>query len=192
MIKKITLLVALLVTTITVAQTTFPLDWMLNSPDLDLTIEQGDTVEWTWQDGVAHTVTNISGSQEDFDSGILTGIGETFSYTFLDVGANPYQCDIHPGSMNGTITVEMSLGIDEKFIKNLQLFPNPTENELTMFSLFKLETYAIYDFSGRKILSGQGAGNFTSVDTSSLNSGVYFVSVTSVDGLQATKKIIKN
>ncbi len=190
--KKITLVIALLVTTITMAQTTFPLDWMLNSPNLDLTIQQGDTVEWTWQDGITHTVTSIDGnSQEDFDSGELTGIGMTFSFTFTEVGTNDYQCDIHPGSMNGTITVEMSLGVDEKFIKNLQLFPNPTENELTVFSLFKLESYIIYDFAGRKVLSGQGEGNFTSFDTSSLGAGVYFVTVTSIDGLQATKKIAK-
>ena len=115
----------------------------------------------------------------------------TFSYTFTEVGTNDYECQIHPGSMNGTITVEAALGVDEKFIKNLQLFPNPTDNELTVFSLFKLESYIIYDFAGRKVLSGQAEGNFTSLNLASLNSGVYFVTVTSEDGLQATKKVVK-
>jgi len=189
--KKITLLAALLVATIITAQTTHPLDWMLNSPDLDLTIEQGDTVEWTWQDGATHTVTNKPGSQEDFDSGTLTGVGMTFSYTFTEVGTNDYECQIHPGSMNGTIIVEAALGVDEKFIKNLQLFPNPTDNELTVFSLFKLESYIIYDFAGRKVLVGQAEGNFTGLNLASLHSGVYFVTVTSEEGLQTTKKVVK-
>lgn len=189
--KKITLLVTLLIATISTGQTTFPLDWMLNQTDLDLTIAQGDTVEWTWQDGITHTVSSLAGSQEDFDSGEITGIGQTFSVTFTEVGTNDYQCNIHPGSMNGTIFVEASLGIDQKFIKNLQVFPNPTENELKVFSLFKIESYTIYDFAGRKIISGNGGGNFTILDTSVLNSGVYFVSLTSEEGLQATKKIVK-
>lgn len=189
--KRITLLAALLVAAITTAQTTFPLDWMLGASNLDLTIEQGDTVEWTWQDGVSHTVTNKPESQENFDSGTLTGVGETFSFTFTEVGTNDYECQIHPGSMNGTITVETALGVDEKFAKNLQLFPNPAENDIKVFSLFKLATYRMYDFAGRKVRSEQGTGNFTSIDISNLNAGVYFIALTSEEGVQATKKILK-
>jgi Secretion system C-terminal sorting domain/Copper binding proteins, plastocyanin/azurin family len=189
--KKITLLVALLVASITQAQTTFPLDWELGATGLDLTIQQGDTVEWTWRDGLTHTVTNITGSQEDFDSGTITGEGMTFSFTFAEIGTNPYECQIHPGSMNGTITVEESLGVDEVFLKNLQLFPNPVDTELTLFSIFKLESYIIYDFAGRKVISGRGEGNFTSINMNAFQAGVYFVAVTSEDGLQATKKIVK-
>ncbi len=189
--KNTTLLVALLVATMTTAQTTFPLDWMLNQENLDITVQQGDTVEWTWQDTVTHTVTSMAGSQEDFDSGQIQGMGQTFSYTFTEVGTNDYQCNNHPGSMNGTVTVEMSLGIDEKFVRNLQVFPNPTENELKVFSLFKLQSYTMYDFAGRKVLSGNAEGTFTNINISRLNTGVYFVSLTSVEGLQTTKKIIK-
>ena len=72
--KKITLLIMALVVSIASAQTTFDLDWAIgiNGAAASVTIEPGDTVRWTWTDSAPHTVTNLTGSQEMFDSGILT------------------------------------------------------------------------------------------------------------------------
>jgi plastocyanin len=63
-------------------------------------IATGGTIEWSNDDGEAHTVTATDSA---FDSGILNG-GATFSEVFPAPGSFPYFCLIHP-EMRGTITV---------------------------------------------------------------------------------------
>jgi plastocyanin len=69
----------------------------------DLTISVGDVVTWTNDHSVTHTSTSDDGGAT-WDSGDLLP-GESFSFTFDNVGAFPYHCTRHP-SMTGTITVE--------------------------------------------------------------------------------------
>jgi len=58
-------------------------------------------IEWTNDDGEAHTVTS---TDSGFDSGILDS-GATFSQAFTQPGDYPYFCLIHP-EMRGTISVD--------------------------------------------------------------------------------------
>jgi len=191
--KKIILLFVTLLASIGIeAQTTFDLDWEqgVNGAAASFTIEVGDTMRWTWTNAVPHTVTNIAGSTETFDSGILTGVGMQFSYTFLLEGANDYQCDVHPGSMFGTITVEPVLSVQEKFELNIQLFPNPVDDEMTIASLYQFDTYEIYDITGKRVGQGIGEGTYTQLNVSYLPTGTYFMTITA-DNLQSTVKLIK-
>ena len=65
-----------------------------------LTVKVGTTVTWTNKDTARHTVSSDTGV---FESGLF-GKGESFSYTFTEVGVFPYYCAPHP-YMKGTITV---------------------------------------------------------------------------------------
>jgi plastocyanin len=67
----------------------------------DLKVAIGDTVTFTNEGAVAHTVTATDGA--DFDSGTLAP-GKTFSFTAKKAGTVSYVCTIHPG-MQGTIQV---------------------------------------------------------------------------------------
>lgn len=64
------------------------------------TINLGDTVEWTNQDGAPHTSTSDKGV---WDSSTLK-FGESFSEAFNKPGKFTYHCAIHPG-MTGTVRV---------------------------------------------------------------------------------------
>jgi plastocyanin len=70
-----------------------------------ITIPVGTTVVWMHNGRFPHTVTLDDGS---FDSGNL-GSGETFSFTFTEVGTYSYYCSIHGGpggqGMSGVIIV---------------------------------------------------------------------------------------
>lgn len=80
-----------------------------------ITIYQGDTVHWTHADGnVPH---DVASDDPAFDSRPnctstvavpLTQVcmvnGDTFPYTFNDLGDVAYRCDVHP-AMTGTIHV---------------------------------------------------------------------------------------
>lgn len=191
--KKITTIIAFFVITSIYSQNTYDLDWAIgiNGPAASVTIETGDAVRWTLTDNVSHTITSIPGSSvQTFDSGTLSGMGTQYSFTFSVVGANEYKCNFHPGSMFGTITVEQTMSISDKFVKNLNFYPNPVKNELTISSLFKVDSYQIYNVLGSLVLEGKGTGNITQVDMSRMNSGLYFVKVTS-NNLQTTLKIAK-
>jgi surface protein len=97
----------ILQTSLTHAQQTYQLDWgfNINGANASLTIEQGDTVEWTWIDTGQHNIVNTANAVETFDSGLLQGIGTTFSHTFTEIGVNDYECSPHNSNMFGTITV---------------------------------------------------------------------------------------
>jgi len=69
---------------------------------LTLTIHAGDTVVWTNQDAMGHTVTSDSGGE--LNSSTIPG-GGTYSHTFAAAGTYSYHCSIHP-SMKGTIIVQ--------------------------------------------------------------------------------------
>jgi plastocyanin len=66
-----------------------------------LSIQPGDTVRWTNQDGTAHTSTSDTGL---WNSGLL-GTGGSFERTFASAGTFSYHCSPHP-FMQGTIAVQ--------------------------------------------------------------------------------------
>lgn len=71
-------------------------------------IEVGNTVTWTNNDEVSHTVTSVfenNGRSQNtrFDSGLMYG-GGTFEHTFNTEGEFSYYCTIHP-NMIGTVNV---------------------------------------------------------------------------------------
>jgi plastocyanin len=70
----------------------------------ELTVQAGDTVTWTNNDGVGHTATSDAGAPAAFDSSTIAPSG-TFQFTFDVVGTYAYHCNIH-AFMHGTVVVE--------------------------------------------------------------------------------------
>ncbi len=189
--KKITLFLCFIAMNILSAQNVFEIAWGqgINESVASPTIEVGDTVLWTWTDGSQKSVSSFSNGTENFDSGSLKGINREFSYTFSKTGVTEYQNDSDP-SMHGKVTVVGKLSTEDKFVKNLNFYPNPVKNDLTISSLFKVDNYQIYNVLGTLVSQGKGTGNYTQVDMSRLNSGLYFVKVTS-NSMQTTLKVAK-
>jgi hypothetical protein len=146
-------------------------------------------VRWVWADASSKTVTSLPNGAENFDSGSLKGGNQSFSYTFLKPGVTDYQNESNP-ALHGRITVMAKLSAEEKFLKNLNFFPNPVKNELYISSILKIDSYQIYNVLGTLVSEGKGTNTLTQVDMSRLNSGLYFVKVTS-NNLQTTLKIAK-
>jgi len=65
-----------------------------------ISVSAGDTVVWTNNDSVAHTVTSTDGA---FDTGDIAP-GASASVTFDNAGTFAYICSIHP-SMTGSVDV---------------------------------------------------------------------------------------
>jgi plastocyanin len=189
--KKSLLILTLFATISLSAQTTFDIDWEVgvNGVPASPTVEIGDTVRWTWTDALPHSVTSESGSQQAFDSGIITGVGTQYSFTFTELGTNDYRCDVH-SNMTGTVTVQDILSVEEKFAKSLTFYPNPASNELNIFSLMKIDSYKMHNIAGQLVMQGVDDGNFSTLEVSSLQPGIYFVQVNSGDLSHTTKVVI--
>ena len=79
--------------------------------------------------------------------------------------------------------------------KNISIYPNPTENLLTI-DIKNLDsvnlTYYIYDISGKLMYKGFVESRLNSIDISTLTNGVYLLNVNDSYGNQlASEKIIK-
>jgi plastocyanin len=71
-----------------------------------VTINAGDSIEWSNEDTAAHTVTSGSpadGPSGEFDSSLIMG-GASFAYTFDETGTYDYFCMVHPW-MTGEVQV---------------------------------------------------------------------------------------
>jgi plastocyanin len=66
-----------------------------------VTIQVGESVTWTNQDSMDHTIVADNG---EFESSVLAG-GAAFSFTFDTAGTYAYHCGIHP-SMTGEVMVQ--------------------------------------------------------------------------------------
>ncbi len=179
------------------AQTTYNLDWFMGiGTNVDLTIDQGDTVIWTWGDAVPHTVENEAGnSVETFNSGVISGMGETYSYTFTVVGDNNYFCGIHgAASMSGNITVLEVLGVEENELNKISIYPNPASSIINLVLPKNMQTGQItaYDLLGKQIYSQEfESEDNIAINISSWNTGSYFLKVVSGESMQ-TERFIKN
>lgn len=189
--RKITLFLLFISINVLTAQNVFEIAWEqgINASVASPTIEVGDTVTWIWTDASQKSVTSLSSGSESFDSGMISGLHKEYSVTFSNAGVTDYQNDGNP-NMNGKITVVGKLSTEDKFVKNLNFYPNPVKNELNISSHYKIDTYQIFNVLGTLVAEGNGSGNLTQVDMSRLNSGLYFVKVTS-NGMQTTLKIAK-
>lgn len=178
------------------AQTTHNLNWFTGiGSSVDLTIETGDTVIWTWT-SPNHTVENIPGSSvETFDSGLLGPVGSTFSRTFTVIGDNDYFCSIHgAASMSGKITVTNRLSVDENEIRLFTIVSNPAIDMLALElpNVLTSVKLTIHDLSGKSVLSrGFDENRNINVDVSYLKQGLYLISIES-DNIKQTQRFIKN
>jgi plastocyanin len=77
----------------------------LSNPAVD-TVGVNGTVTWTWAAGetLPHSVQSL-GSPSFTSSGVLTGPGNTYQFTFTAPGTYQYDCVIHGQQMTGSIVV---------------------------------------------------------------------------------------
>ena len=191
LMKKILLIFGFIISNVLSAQNVYEIRWEfgINTALASPTIEVGDTVKWIWTDSSQKSVTSLPRGRETFDSGILEGLNKSFTYTFLKTGVTEYENEANP-NMNGKVTVANKLSTEDKFLKNLNFYPNPVKNYLTISSHFKINSYQIYNVLGSLVAEGNSFGKTTTIDMTELNSGLYFVKVVS-NNMQSTLKIAK-
>lgn len=90
-------------------------------------------------------------------------------------------------------TIALTTGNNESELgRSIMVYPNPTNDDLNIQASSVISTVEIVNVIGQTVLSKTNVNNkSTFVDLSSLNKGVYFIQMNTVEGM-VTKKIIKN
>jgi len=95
------------------------------------------------------------------------------------------------GSPNVYFTTDCTTGIDENPISELSIYPNPTNNLLTIETDNpKQQSVEITSLNGQLLHSTEMEGTTHQIDLSSFQNGVYFITIRSKDFI-ITSKIIK-
>jgi hypothetical protein len=82
-----------------------------------------------------------------------------------------------------TLTLTVQIGpaasIEQSNASSFNIFPNPTQNVLSVTGLDAAENHAfqIFDVAGRPVFMGKLQGTQSSIDVSSLSAGIYVLHI---------------
>ncbi len=167
----------------------------------NLIIEQGDQVVWTNTGGTHNVngmITSFPSNPVSFGNSVQAAPWE-YRFTFDVVGQYNYQCDLHPASMQGTITVNTATSIDriERGKSGLVVWPSPVTDFLTFEFNDGLhdqfETLTLFNLSGTKLFTRSIAhSEILRLDMSHLPSSIYIYHLCNEDGENLTGKVVKD
>ena len=128
--------------------------------------------------------------------------GTDFSFTFDDIddtdafvqygfgvaGINANPAD--EASLGSVVVTSNSLAVSDFSTIDVSLFPNPTTHNLNIQSDKQITALIIYNTLGQVVMNASPKKTNFSIETSNLNTGVYFVSL-ETDTASKTMKFIK-
>ena len=88
------------------------------------------------------------------------------------------------------VTVNLPLGVSTNKFAGLSYYPNPVKDVFTVSNNNAIDAVSIFNIMGQQVVSKTVNNTNTMVDFSALNSGVYFVQLSS-GGSQRTIKVVK-
>lgn len=143
----------------------------------------------------ASSMKEFSYALDSFDSNGTSETNMLFRFSFISDG------DINEEGViidNFVIEADAVLSVDDnEFDKSIKVFPNPTNDIITIQSALSIEnaTVAVYDVMGRVLTNKASTNtidtNRINVDISKFSSGAYFLTINN-GSRQSTKRIIKN
>ncbi len=160
--------------------TTFGFDSLVT---IHLTIHHGDTTYLTAEVGLGN---GYQGYGFDIAADALPAEG---SYSFGRTLTTVHGCD---SLVVLTIDVVNTDNIEENSAASLQLFPNPTADNVRVSSDGKLmEAIEVYDAYGKLLQSIKVEGVEQIVELRRYSAGVYFLRIRLADNTFATKRVVK-
>ena len=152
-----------------------------------LTLYKNENDEYTCS--ISLNNPTFENSAISYSDGILKSANNTVTSTSFTIQTNKEGCELS-GEMNFSYS---DVGIDSLSDEPLQIYPNPTTGKLTIdYGQLIIDKIEIFDIA-RKIVSSNIQISLSSnheIDISNLNSGIYFVKVTTERG-EIVKKIVK-
>lgn len=89
------------------------------------------------------------------------------------------------------LTVDGTSSVQEGTDKpQINIFPNPTSDNITITNLTLGSQYIIYDSNGKNVISGNNSAGILSIPCKTLPNGAYTISITNKGTTAITKKFI--
>ena len=163
-----------------------------NEDDLELALPSSafsGTLTWTAPGGATY-ISNTVNLVDVLDGGAEEGLWS------VSVDFSP-NCSTSPQVFNFSVVVNAPLSVDENDFDDLQVYPNPSQGELTVKSSNNLEEALITlsDVQGRVIYSNEKpeklSPNAFKLNLKSLSRGTYFLMIKN-DLKQSIRKILKD
>ena len=102
------------------------------------------------------------------------------------VGSIPTEWDVQEGVV---FSDNCFLGTEEQVFSEIEIYPNPANNQLNFNYSEKINLVEIYSLSGQKLFQ-QKADNITQIDVNKLFKGTYIVKIQTQSGKIFTEKIL--
>ncbi len=84
-----------------------------------------------------------------------------------------------------------TLGVAGFEVSKFKMYPNPASSELTIQNQSTIDSISIINMLGQEMFKKSTSNTIETIDVSGLNSGVYFIKITSL-GVSATERFIKS
>lgn len=124
----------------------------------------------------------------------LWGMIGTGSATFTNINTNEVLLSIDGSESFSTKTIDFCVGTvsaPTEIATEMSIYPNPTTGMLNVASNDEIDSIEIINSVGTTVISTNIAGSSSSVDMSNLPNGMYFVRVSTDNGIEVVKVVLE-
>jgi len=115
-------------------------------------------------------------------------MGVPYGEHFYYVSAVFTECESEPSNI---IMVDVVTGINQLTNGSVQVYPNPATEIVSVKSNFTITNIEVMNFLGQTVYTQQGVDlKATKINVSNLQAGIYFVKVTTVQGVRSVKIMV--
>ena len=151
----------------------------------------GGVTEHTYEIGTQEAVVTGQWTQVSIPMSYFTNIGFASTHFFQ------WKCDAFmqvvtdPGTVffDNLILTQNPLSVNEFDTAQFIAYPNPTNDNWNISSSISINTVAVYDILGKKVMSLTPHANEIVIDASSLKTGMYFAKIVGDNGSKTVKLI---
>lgn len=157
----------------------FPDDYlvMVSTTDDELT-SFTDTIGYVQEENNDWTYRSVNLSEEGYD-------GQTIYIAFINTTYDGFK--LYLDSIE--VWKEDPVGVQELNHHSAVVYPNPFKDKLTITAYQPIAMISLRDLSGKLLLSKENANE---IATETLPTGIYLISIETVDGKIETQRLIKN
>jgi hypothetical protein len=155
-----------------------------------VTFQNGNQAKITWtasENAIGYEVTRDGNTQTVTTTEYIETFdfvdGTEYTWTIVTVCEN--------GKSDPATAQETFVGINDINLPAFSIAPNPATNEITIKAGFDFNKVEVINYLGQSVISQNVINKMAKVDISTLTNGIYFVRITSENGI-SVQKFVKN
>lgn len=156
-----------------------------SNPDILFGVNAGLMDNWI----IPETFDGVIEAGETLDMTITVKAPEEYAGETLR-GSVVFNPQPYVGSHTIQVILDALIGVNDLKTDTISVFPNPASDVVYVQSSLVINSITVYDVQGRKIQATEENSQDSAVNTSGLNSGVYFFSIETEKGVTVKKVLV--